>query len=84
MSDIEDYAPGSPEAIERGCTCDPIRNARSAGTWGRGERGPLYVPDKNCPMHGLEALRRVVAEEDETEASPPLRGTVVATVWLAK
>jgi len=48
-------SPGSREAIERGCTCDPVDNERGEGRLGAsGTR--LFVPDQECPLHGLEAV----------------------------
>jgi hypothetical protein len=48
-------SPGSREAIERGCTCDPVDNERGEGRLGAsGAR--LFVPDEECPVHGLEAV----------------------------
>jgi hypothetical protein len=46
---------GSHEAIEHGCTCDPVQNR-----YGEGQRGTsgtrLFAPDEECPLHGLEAV----------------------------
>jgi hypothetical protein len=48
-------SPGSRAAIERGCTCDPVENC--AGEGRRGASGTrLFVPDQECPLHGLEAV----------------------------
>ena len=48
-------SPGSRDAIERGCTCDPVKNC--AGEGRRGASGiRLFVPDDECPLHGVEAV----------------------------
>lgn len=51
---IRAQSPGSREAIERGCSCDPVENLH-----GEGRPGPsgfrLFVPDDQCPLHGLGA-----------------------------
>ena len=47
--------PGSQEAIERGCTCDPVQNKLGNGQLGvSGTR--LFRPDDNCRLHGLKAV----------------------------
>jgi hypothetical protein len=46
--------PGSREAVERGCTFDPIQNRHGEGQIG--ESGfRLFHPDIDCPLHGFEA-----------------------------
>jgi hypothetical protein len=46
---------GSSEAVEHGCTCDPVENH-----YGEGQRGlsgtRLFIPDEKCPLHGVEAV----------------------------
>ena len=45
---------GAPEAIKRGCTCDPVENCNGEGH--RGQSGiRLFAPDDACPLHGLNA-----------------------------
>jgi hypothetical protein len=52
---IRAQSPGSREAIERGCTCDPTENCHGEGC--RGAAGTrLFVPDDECPLHGLKAV----------------------------
>jgi hypothetical protein len=48
-------SPGAPEAIERGCACDPVENCNGEGR--RGQSGiRLFAPDDGCPLHGLDAV----------------------------
>lgn len=42
--------PGSDGAIEQGCTCPVIDNARGKGIMGDGEHG--YWITAGCPLHG--------------------------------
>jgi hypothetical protein len=42
-------APGSREAIARGCTCSSVLNRRGQGTL-HGE--PPFYRAKDCPLHG--------------------------------
>ena len=54
-TDIRARSPGSREAIERGCTCDAVENRQGEGRLGAsGTR--LFVPDQECPLHGLDAV----------------------------
>lgn len=56
MAEIDtDPAPGSPEAVERGCTCPIIDNAHGQGYLG-GRRDTttgdtLYVVSSDCDLH---------------------------------
>ena len=58
MNEAFDYEPGSIEAIVRGCTCPPQAGPGAALT---ADGTPGYLCDKDCPMHGLEVLKRAVA-----------------------
>lgn len=46
--------PDSPDALEQGCTCNPMRNRFGAGHSMDGEA--FYYPENECPLHGLDAL----------------------------
>ena len=50
-------APGGPVALALGCICSSDSNKDGFGvetpTGGR-----LFYPNNNCPLHGLEAVRR--------------------------
>jgi hypothetical protein len=53
------HEPGSPEALAEGCTCPPQAGPGAAV----GPDGRLgYVCDHNCPMHGIEVVKRALAE----------------------
>lgn len=47
--------PGSPDAVDAGCLCPVIDNAKGAGYMGgaRDEHGNVvYVISADCPLHG--------------------------------
>ena len=48
--------PGAPNALAKGCTCDPISNRYGAGLHVDGTS--IYVPDLNCPLHGVDAISK--------------------------
>jgi hypothetical protein len=43
------YPPGSPQAVEAGCLCDPERNNYGRGRWG-GDAVRMIIKD-GCPLH---------------------------------
>ncbi len=43
------YLPGSPQAVEAGCLCDPERNNHGRGHWG-GDAVRMIIKD-GCPLH---------------------------------
>lgn len=43
------YPPGSPQAVEAGCLCDPERNNFGRGRWG-GDAVQMVIKD-GCPLH---------------------------------
>lgn len=55
--------PGSPEARSSGCTCDPVRNRYGAGVLDEEGRGPGFFPDWDCPLHGLEAIAKLIGND---------------------
>ena len=46
--------PGSPAAVDKGCTCPVMDNGHGRGYMGDGERFG-WVVDDSCPLHGREA-----------------------------
>ena len=46
--------PGSPEAVERGCTCPVIDNRHGKGFEMRGEI--VFWHNGDCPLHGSPTL----------------------------
>jgi hypothetical protein len=48
------HTPGSPEAVELGCTCPRIDNGHGLGCWGTWD-GPAperaFIIDMACPVH---------------------------------
>jgi hypothetical protein len=53
--------PGSAIAIAEGCTCDPVANNDGLGS-ARISGRVVFVPDEQCPLHGLSVLQRLVKE----------------------
>jgi hypothetical protein len=45
-----DDKPGSPEAIDKGCTCSPTLNCNGHGV--PSDHGPVHFTDADCPLHG--------------------------------
>jgi hypothetical protein len=52
---LRELCPGSKEAVERGCTCDPVENRNGNGQLG-GSGARLFRPDDDCPLHGFQAV----------------------------
>lgn len=55
MNDKDVPNPGSDEAIELGCICPVIENARGKGaygTWDGPDEEKLFWFDNRCPLHG--------------------------------
>ena len=47
--------PGSPEAVEQGCTCPVFDNCKGRGCWLTDKDGkPLYYINEKCPLHGAK------------------------------
>lgn len=44
--------PGSPEAVDAGCTCPVMDNGHGRGVYGDGERYGWWISE-HCPLHGL-------------------------------
>ena len=55
--------PGSPEARASGCTCDPAENDYGKGRTLPDGRGRAFRPNDDCPMHGLEAIAKLLRNE---------------------
>ena len=49
MSDFEELTLGSPAAKARGCSCAPTDSDQ-------------FKPDNDCPVHGDEAMRRMLEQ----------------------
>ncbi len=50
--------PSSPEAIQKGCTCDTVKNIPAAPT------GNWTVMDPKCPLHGgVDNLMRFMDQQ---------------------
>jgi hypothetical protein len=60
MDNDDDPAPGSPEAIARGCTCSPQLNDHGRGRFDERHQKMIHFPKNDCPMHGLQTF---LAEE---------------------
>jgi len=44
-------APGSPDALAKGCTCPVLDNGHGRGYMGR---PGIYVMNGDCPLHGAK------------------------------
>jgi hypothetical protein len=53
-----EHEPGSPEAIARGCACPPQAGPGAVIT---ADGTPGYLCDQDCPMHGLDVVKRALA-----------------------
>jgi hypothetical protein len=58
-----EHTPGSPEAIAKGCTCDPVINSGGRGTLSASGQ-VAFIPDNSCPLHGLALVKRLLRDED--------------------
>jgi hypothetical protein len=56
------YDPGSPGAVERGCTCPQAENNFGRGRSKNGVVKPSFATDPRCPIHGLETLLGIKLE----------------------
>jgi hypothetical protein len=52
MNDPIDDKPGSPEAIDKGCTCSPRLNCNGEGVLS--DHGPIHFAKPDCPLHGAK------------------------------
>ena len=57
--------PGSQEAVQRGCTCPAAENNFGRGRSKNGVIQPAFAADPECPIHGIDALLRMVEESGE-------------------
>lgn len=48
---MDNPAPGSPVAVEKGCTCPVMDNNNGKGFMINGE-GPMFWMQGDCPFHG--------------------------------
>ena len=55
--------PGSDEALDQGCSCPVLDNARGAGIGCDGEQFGWWISG-DCPMHGEQPSPPVPAEAD--------------------
>jgi len=54
--DFRNYKPGSPGAVERGCTCPQAENNFGRGRSKNGVVEPNFAADPQCQINGLKAL----------------------------
>jgi len=53
MNDTISQRPGSPVAVQRGCTCPVLDNRHGAGIAGDGDKFGWWM-NGNCPLHGVK------------------------------
>jgi hypothetical protein len=56
--------PGSPGAIQRGCTCPEAENNFGRGRSKNGVIEASFATDTECPIHGIDALLNLLDEHD--------------------
>jgi hypothetical protein len=56
--------PGSPEAVERGCTCPTAENNFGRGRSKHGVVESNFATDSECPIHGTEVLLGILEENN--------------------
>jgi hypothetical protein len=62
--------PGLAMAIAEVCICDPIANTDGLGSarfFGR----VVFVPDEQCPFHGLPGLEQVIKQHLSRVSAQP-------------
>jgi len=55
--------PGSDEAIEQGCRCPRLDNAKGRGAWGSEGEDAVFWITPSCPLHGAEMTPEQAADE---------------------
>jgi hypothetical protein len=53
---MSDFNPGSNEAIEQGCECPVLDNAKGRGAWGTSGDDAVFWMSSTCPLHGDNVL----------------------------
>lgn len=53
---MEHPNPGSAEAMEAGCKCPVMDNARGRGAWGTSGDDAVFFISGRCPVHGPALL----------------------------
>ena len=59
--------PGSPEAVQRGCSCPEAENNFGRGRFKNGMIEPEFATDSECPVHGIDALCKMLLERDQSD-----------------
>lgn len=59
------HPPGSPDAVEAGCTCPVIDNGYGQGAWVDEQGGACYWITADCPLHDPHK------DEEGPDASEP-------------
>ena len=61
-NDFLKYAPGSPGAVERGCTCPQAENNFGRGRSKNGVVEKSFAADPWCPIHGFKILFKMFVD----------------------
>ena len=56
------YNPGSPGAVEHGCTFPEAENNFGRGRSKNGVIEEIFTADPDCPVHGIEVLLGIKVE----------------------
>ena len=59
--------PGSPRAVHRGCSCPEAENNFGRGRFKNGMIEPEFATDSECPVHGIDALCKMLLERDQSD-----------------
>jgi hypothetical protein len=59
--------PGSPRAVQRGCSCPEAENSFGRGRFKNGMIEPEFAIDSECPLHGIDALCKMLLERDQSD-----------------
>ena len=59
--------PGPPEAVQRGCSCPEAENNFGRGRFKNGMIEPEFATDSECPVHGIDALCKMLDESDSPD-----------------
>lgn len=54
--------PGSDEAIKLGCIC-PVEDNKHGEGLSPSEFGTLFWMVKDCPVHGVDAISKIIEDE---------------------
>jgi hypothetical protein len=69
--------PGSPRAVQRGCSCPAAENNFGRGRFKNGSIRLEFATDPECPVHGIDALCKMLDESDSRDDFRRITGRLV-------